>query len=243
MRAQPRGRVARVALLALCVSAASAAERFYVALENSDEPTWDQVADVFERLGVDRRGAAALVDEMNAKGAALVIEGSRRRCNRAASLFRELGMRAAVHSSASLPSSSFAGPHVAQLDESTIRAALGGGQLWLLQFYAPWCGHCKRLSPAFNAAAALSAPAGARFGVIDCDAHPQLCKAAGVKGYPTLKVATGGVIRADYAGGRSTAAMVLFAVAQSAIAGVGRVVGGALRPLVRTLGLRRAPQR
>lgn len=232
------GQFALLCSLAAAGGAAGAPALYYVALENSEDPTWEQVAEAFDKLGVSETTAASLVDELNAKGAALVLEGPRARCDKAVALFGALGMRATVYP-APPPMSSFAGPHVAELDESTIRAALGGGQLWLLQFYAPWCGHCRKLSPAFNAAAALAAPTGARFGVVNCDKHARLCQAAGVKGYPTLKRAVGGVIAGEYAGGRSTVAMALFAAGQSAVAGISRLVGGAFRPLIRAVGLGR----
>lgn len=42
-------------------------------------------------------------------------------------------------------------PHanVVQLTTSDFDAhvALGGDALWLIKFYAPWCGHCVKLAP------------------------------------------------------------------------------------------------
>ncbi|KAJ1623432.1 thioredoxin-like protein [Pavlovales sp. CCMP2436] len=231
------------ALLALTAlgslgSQVCAAPQYYVALENSDEVTWEQLSRTFRQLGVGERSAAATAEVLNAEGSAVVIEGSKARCEKAVKLFAAIKMRAVVVESPA-STTGFAGPRVVQLDSQTLSAALGGGQLWLIQFYAPWCGHCKKLTPAFNLAARL-AP-GARFGVVDCDENKMMCQAAGVKGYPTLKVGSGGLIHTDYAGGREGVSMALFANAQAAINNVQRTFATALGPFVRALRLGTRP--
>jgi len=65
-------------------------------------------------------------------------------------------------------------------------------QLWVVKFYAPWCGHCKRLAPIFEEVATETQPDVARFAKIDCDkqksARINLCSDHGVKGFPMVKV-------------------------------------------------------
>ena len=40
------------------------------------------------------------------------------------------------------------------LDATNFDAAVYGSKdIWLVEFYAPWCGHCKALEPEFKAAA------------------------------------------------------------------------------------------
>ena len=58
--------------------------------------------------------------------------------------------------------------------------------LWLLKFYAPWCGHCKKLEPVLDQVAPFLAGKMA-IGKVDCTVEKKLCKRFGVKGYPTLK--------------------------------------------------------
>lgn len=52
-------------------------------------------------------------------------------------------------------------PHAAvvQLTASDFdaRVALGGDALWLIEFYAPWCGHCVRLAPILDDVAPILA--------------------------------------------------------------------------------------
>lgn len=59
----------------------------------------------------------------------------------------------------------------------------------IVEFYAPWCGHCQNLKPAYEKAAKNLAGL-AKVAAIDCDedANKQFCGAHGVQGFPTLKI-------------------------------------------------------
>ena len=59
-------------------------------------------------------------------------------------------------------------------------------ELWLVMFYAPWCGHCKHLKPVFDKAAPKARSYGMRLGKMDATANSIVPKRYEVKGYPTL---------------------------------------------------------
>merc|ERR1712079_328159 len=80
--------------------------------------------------------------------------------------------------------------------------------IWIVEFYAPWCGHCKQLAPQYQKAAqALKGIIGV--GAVDCDFHKQLCGQYGVQGFPTIKVFGANKNKPeDYQGGRTADAIV-----------------------------------
>lgn len=79
----------------------------------------------------------------------------------------------------------------------------------ILEFYAPWCGHCKNLKPAYEKAAS-SLSGYAKVAAINCDddANKAFCGGMGVQGFPTLKIVKpkkkgGKPIVEDYQGPRT----------------------------------------
>lgn len=67
------------------------------------------------------------------------------------------------------------------------RLVVNSDEVWLVEFYAPWCGHCKSLVPEYKkAAAALRGVV--RVGAVNADDHKELGGQFGVRGFPTIKV-------------------------------------------------------
>ncbi|KXJ96197.1 hypothetical protein Micbo1qcDRAFT_231288 [Microdochium bolleyi] len=85
----------------------------------------------------------------------------------------------------------------------------------IVEFYAPWCGHCKNLQPAYEKAA-KHLEGIAKVAAIDCDAdeNKSFCGSMGVQGFPTLKTVRPGKgkggkpIVEDYNGQRTAKAIV-----------------------------------
>eukprot|EP00178_Gracilaria_changii_P000349 TRINITY_DN1042_c0_g1_i1.p1 TRINITY_DN1042_c0_g1~~TRINITY_DN1042_c0_g1_i1.p1 ORF type:complete len:129 (+),score=26.28 TRINITY_DN1042_c0_g1_i1:36-422(+) len=80
----------------------------------------------------------------------------------------------------------------------------------LVMFYAPWCGHCKRLKPDYEAAA--KAEPTLNFARVDCTEERDLCSKYEVRGYPTLKIFKNGDTSNEntekYAGARTQEALI-----------------------------------
>ncbi|RAK71618.1 putative disulfide isomerase [Aspergillus fijiensis CBS 313.89] len=84
----------------------------------------------------------------------------------------------------------------------------------IVEFYAPWCGHCQNLKPAYEKAA-KNLDGLAKVAAINCDedANKPICGQMGVRGFPTLKIVTPGKKPGkprveDYQGARTAKAIV-----------------------------------
>jgi len=81
-----------------------------------------------------------------------------------------------------------------------------------VEWYAPWCGHCKALEPEYKKAAeALSKLEDPKITLakIDATQNAASAQANGVQGYPTLKIfSDGGKIKKDYKGPREQAGII-----------------------------------
>ncbi|KAL6255752.1 hypothetical protein P5V15_012995 [Pogonomyrmex californicus] len=66
-----------------------------------------------------------------------------------------------------------------------------------VMFYAPWCGHCQRLSPTWEQLAEISneEDSNIRIAKVDCTTESGLCSEQDVTGYPTLKFYKAGEIK------------------------------------------------
>ena len=91
----------------------------------------------------------------------------------------------------------------------------------LLKLYAPWCGHCARMAPAFDEAAAALRLRGMEVGKLDCADRArggaEFCGRLNVRGFPQVKLFLGtedAAVDFPMSGGdRSSAALVSFALA------------------------------
>nr|XP_018902493.1 PREDICTED: dnaJ homolog subfamily C member 10-like [Bemisia tabaci] len=76
---------------------------------------------------------------------------------------------------------------VEDLDPNSFPAkVVDSNDLWLIDFYAPWCSHCHSFEPEFSTVA-QKLSSHVKFGKINCDAFHNLCRNAGVSGYPTVQ--------------------------------------------------------
>ncbi|XP_019872530.1 protein disulfide-isomerase A3 [Aethina tumida] len=106
---------------------------------------------------------------------------------------------------------------VLELSDSDFDARIAEHETALVMFYAPWCGHCKRLKPEYAKAAEdlIRNDPPVALAKVDCtEAGKETCNKNSVSGYPTLKIYRNGEVSQEYQGPRDAPGIVKYMRAQ-----------------------------
>ncbi|EHB14657.1 Protein disulfide-isomerase TMX3 [Heterocephalus glaber] len=102
--------------------------------------------------------------------------------------------------------------------------------IWLVDFYAPWCGHCKKLEPIWNEVGLEMKNIGSpvKVGKMDATSYASIASEFGVRGYPTIKLLKGDLAY-NYRGPRTKDDIIEFAHRVSGIPLVSDIIAGSTR--------------
>jgi protein disulfide-isomerase A6 len=106
----------------------------------------------------------------------------------------------------------------------------------LVEFYAPWCGHCKSLIPVYEELAnTFQNEENCVIAKVDADGNREIASKYGVSGYPTIKYFdSDNKTPEDYSGGRDIDSFVKF---MNGKCGTNRIKGGSLGPEVSVVSI------
>lgn len=106
------------------------------------------------------------------------------------------------------------GSAVNDLTPKTFDTVVNSGVPGLVEFFAPWCGHCKNLAPVYEELASAFAHAKDKVHIsrVDADAERSLGNKFGIQGFPTLKWFDGESEQPveEYSGGRDLESLSAF---------------------------------
>ena len=70
-----------------------------------------------------------------------------------------------------------------KLTDHNVKAAKADKEhIYFVKHFAPWCGHCKNMAPAWEALAKANQNGKVRIAEIDCTTDAEACSDAGVRG-------------------------------------------------------------
>jgi len=101
---------------------------------------------------------------------------------------------------------------VTQLTTATFEKNLKSGE-WMVEFYAPWCGHCKKLEPTWTALPQTLSTNGLKVNVgkVDITAEKSIAESQGIQFMPTIKFYRDGKAVEQFDGSANAQTLVAFA--------------------------------
>jgi len=167
-------------------------------------------SDIFKKI----KGMASVAEEVMAQASAASSESEKRailekgleaRSEMLAALMErsiELKKEDDADKQASKPLSVDPSGQVAQLTRESFAEYMARNPYTMVEFFAPWCGHCKKLAPEYEQAA-KQFKGRAGFAAVDSTVEDMLTRIYDIGGYPTLKWFFRGRVVSDYSGART----------------------------------------
>ncbi|EPQ31607.1 uncharacterized protein PFL1_00940 [Pseudozyma flocculosa PF-1] len=110
-------------------------------------------------------------------------------------------------------------PNLASLTSSNFTSTLSKG-MWLVEFYSPYCKHCKKFAPVWQDLAEyeehLADSHDFRFTRVNCITQGDLCGEQQIPGFPSIFLWADGVRFEEYEGERDFDAMLAYVEARAA---------------------------
>ena len=106
-----------------------------------------------------------------------------------------------------------ANAEVVSLTTETFQKKIDEGKPVIVKFFAPWCGHCKRLAPTYEEFSNIAKTEFPELTVaeVDCTQNRDIC--GHVQGYPTV-ILYKGEKQVEFEGARNIDALRIFIQAQ-----------------------------